>query len=79
MAPDIRDLIDVLKRTRTQHETLSSILGTALRKSPQSTARSSFRRQIEDFFRSYGRQIWGKTFSAESAIKNFHSQAGITI
>jgi hypothetical protein len=75
--PDVRDLIDVLKRTGTRPEVLSPILGTALKKSPKSTACYLFRRQVEDFFRSYGKRIWGREFSPESVIKNFHDHAGI--
>lgn len=75
--PDIRDLIQVLKRSKTSWRKLSATLGKALRKSPKSTACFLFRRQVEDFFKTCGRQIWGSSFPSGEAIQVFHSRAGI--
>ncbi len=74
---DIRDLVHVLKLTGTSWQILAAILGKALRKSPKSTACFSFRRQVEDFLKNYGRQVWGKNYPPEEAIKLFHKKAGI--
>ena len=75
--PDIRDLIQVLKKTKTSWKKLARLLGLALRKSPKSTACFLFRRQVEDFLTTYGRQVWGKTYSKEQAIGIFHQSARI--
>ena len=75
--PDIRDLIQVLKKTKTSWKKLARLLGLALRKSPKSTACFLFRRQVEDFLTIYGRQVWGKTYSKEQAIRIFHQSARI--
>lgn len=70
--PDIRDLIEVLKKTRTPPAKLARVLGMALRKSPKSTACELFRRQTEDFFRSYGPRIWGRQFSSKRILAVFN-------
>lgn len=77
LEPDIRDLIKILKKTKTQPKKLARILGTALRKSPKSTACELFRRQVENFFKEYGKQIWGKRFVLENTIQVFHQAAQI--
>ena len=77
--PDIRDLIQVFKKTKTSWRKLARVLGVALRKSPKSTACFLFRRQVEDFFKAYGKRIWGKRFRQEIAIAAFHAAAGIKI
>ena len=56
---------------------IAKLLGTALQKSPKSTACYLFRRQVEDFLKAYGRQIWGKAFSHLEAVRIFHRSAGI--
>lgn len=75
--PDIRDLVQVLKKGKTPWQNLVRILGLALRKSPKSTACFQFRRQVEDFLTRYGRLIWGKSYRAESALNRFYRYAGI--
>lgn len=77
LEPDIRDLIKILKKTKTPSESLAQILGTALRKSPKSTACELFRRQTENFFKEYGKKIWGRSFVFETAIQKFHRAAQI--
>lgn len=74
---DIRDLIQVLQKTKTPWRRLTQVLGKSLRKSPKSTACFLFRRQVEDFLSAYGRSIWGKEFSKEAAIQRFHRDAKI--
>ena len=76
---DIRDLVHVLKKTDTSWQALAPLLGKALRESPKSTACFSFRKQVEDFLKTYGRQIWGKNYSPEKAVKQFHEHAQIPI
>ena len=78
LEPDIRDLCQVLKATKTSSNRLSRLLGIALRKSPKSTACELFRRQVEHFFQTMGPKVWGKNFQKEKVIKNFHKAARIT-
>lgn len=77
--PDIRDLIQILKRTKTSPRTLVRVLGQALRKSPKSTACFSFRKQVEDFLSAYGKQVWGRTYSKDEALRSFYQAAGIKL
>jgi hypothetical protein len=75
--PDIRDLVKVLKKTGTQWQETASVAGRALRKSPKSNACFLFRKQTEDFFKQYGKKIWGRPFDAKEAITIFHKKAGV--
>ena len=75
---DVRDLVIVFRRTRTSWRKLAPLLGKALRKRPKSTACFSFRRQVEDFLKIHGKEIWGKNYSAQEAIALFHRHAKIT-
>ena len=75
--PDIRDMIEVFKRQKVPWESLAKVWGLALRKSTRSAALIQFRKQVEDFFRSYGRKIWGKDFDESKALSSFHKIAKI--
>ncbi len=77
--PDMRDLIEVLKKTKTSWKELTRVLGLALRKSPKSTACFLFRRQVEDFLGAFGKQIWGSSFESQKAISLFQKTAGIKL
>lgn len=77
LEPDILDVCEVMKRTRTRAEKLATVLGRALRKSPRSTACELFQRQVEDFFRTRGRGIWGKNYRSEKTIALFRRYTGI--
>ncbi len=74
--PDIRDVIEVMRRTKIRPGKLSRVLGLALKKSPRSTACDLFRRQVEDFLAIYGRRIWGRDYLPDAAIRTFHRYAG---
>lgn len=74
---DERDLVQVFRKTKVNWRKLCGVLGKALRKSPQSTACFQFRTQVENFLKIHGREIWGKGFSSENAIRAFHQSAGI--
>ncbi len=76
--PDILDMIHVFRKTGIQPSKLAKIWGKALKASPRSTAIALFRRHVEDFFRSYGKKIWGPGFNPAKAVKQFHESAGIT-
>lgn len=75
--PDIGDLIKVFKKTRTPWREVASVTGRALRKSPKSTACFLFKRQTEDFFKRFGKKIWGRAFDAKEAISLFYQRAGV--
>jgi hypothetical protein len=75
--PDIKDMIQVFRKTKIPSARLAETWGKALRKSPQSTALPRFRRQVEGFFTSYGKKIWGHNFNAAKIIRQFHTAAGI--
>ena len=74
---DIRDMVRVFKKTRTKWRDVAAVAGKALRKSPKSTACFLFRKQVEDFLKKCGPQIWGDDYDPAVAIVSFHKQAGI--
>ena len=75
--PDVQDLVAVLKGRNVPARRLITIWANALRASPQSTACTQFRRQVEHFLHAYGQAIWGNTFDVAAAIQQFHRHAGI--
>lgn len=75
--PDVGDLIKVFRKTGTPWQEAASVAGRALRKSPKSTACLLFRRQAEDFFKRFGKKIWGRDFNVEAAVTLFHKRAGV--
>jgi hypothetical protein len=77
--PDIRDMILVFQKTETPWENLADVLGQALKASPKSNACLLFRRQVEDFFKSYGKEVWGSDFSFQKAVRQFHRSAGVIL
>ena len=74
---DVRDLVHVFKRRKVSGHGLAKLLGIALKQSPKSTACYLFRRQVEDFLKTYGREIWGKRYLFEETVRIFHQAAGI--
>ena len=74
---DVHDLVAVLKRRRVPPRRLLRILAMALRASPRSTSVFQFPLQVEHFLRTYGRDVWGRTFNPERAVASFHRAAGI--
>jgi hypothetical protein len=77
--PDVRDMIQVFKRQKVPADRLARLWGRALKRSPRSAALIQFRRQVDDFLRTYGPTIWGKKFDAEKAMHRFYGEAGITL
>ncbi|MBI4531794.1 MAG: hypothetical protein HY709_09740 [Candidatus Latescibacteria bacterium] len=74
---DITDIGAVLQTQRVPWGKVARICGRALRASPRSSALWLFRRQVEHFFKEYGRKIWGQGFEPMEAIRTFHRTAGI--
>ena len=74
---DVEDLRAVLRRQRVSWRALARLCGESLRASPRSTQLRLFRQQVEHFFRSHGRHVWGARFDAEHAVATFRRAAGI--
>jgi hypothetical protein len=74
---DVDDLRAVLRRQRVSWRALARLCGESLRASPRSTQLRLFRQQVEHFFRSHGRHVWGARFDAEHAVATFRRAAGI--
>jgi hypothetical protein len=77
--PDVKDMLQVFKRQKIAPDRLARLWGRALKKSPRSAALFQFRRQVEDFLRSYGPAIWGKKFDAGKTLSRFYREAGIPL
>ena len=77
LEPDLKDLAEVLRKTKTPWQKLARLMGRALRQSPKSTACYQFRRQVEHFLSAAGPQIWGKGYSSEKAVRIFQGSAKI--
>lgn len=77
--PDVADLVKVLKKTGTKWQETASVAGRALRASPLSNVCFIFRKQTENFFKHYGKKVWGKAFDPNEAVAYFHKKAGIKI
>lgn len=76
---DVQDLVRVLRRAGLAPEPLARLWGRALKASPRSDARWSFRRHVEAFFQRQGPAIWGRAFEPAHAIAAFHRAAGIQV
>jgi len=76
--PDVRDMVQVFKRQKVPADRLARLWGRALKRSPRSAVLIQFRRQVEDFLRTYGPAIWGKQFDAGKTTRRFYREAGIT-
>lgn len=76
--PDVTDMVRVFKRQKIPAGRLARLWGRALKRSPRSTALLQFRRQVEDFLRTYGPTIWGRKFDAGKTMRRFYKAAGIT-
>jgi hypothetical protein len=75
--PDIRDVITVFRRQEVTFDAASRLWGRALRASPPSTVQFQFRRNVQDFFASHGRSVWGKDFDPQAALRAFERAARI--
>ena len=76
--PDVRDMVRVFKHQMVPADRLARLWGRALKRSPRSAALFQFRRQVEDFLRTYGSAIWGEKFDAGKTMRLFYKEAGIT-
>ena len=55
---DVADLVEVFKRVRPDPLTVARLWSRALRASPPSSQLWNIKRQMLDFFRSYGASVW---------------------
>ncbi len=68
---DIDDLRIVLKSAKTKPNPMARLWGQALRRSPPSNMQNLFARQVESFFRSYAKEIWGSKTDPSKLIEIF--------
>lgn len=78
LAPDLQDLVTVLRAQRVPVASLVRLWGRALRRSPPSAAVTHFRNQAEHFLRHHGRTVWGTAFDPERAVRCFRRAAGLS-
>lgn len=76
---DANDLVAVFRKERPPLAQTLQVWGKALRASPPSSTRFEFRRRVEHFLNSHGREIWGRRFDPASAIRTFHRHAGVSV
>lgn len=70
---DIEDLVRVFQRQRVPAGRVLRLWARAIRHSPPSPALTTCRQHVEGFLREFGREIWGETFDAERAIRQFQT------
>ena len=75
LSSDVEDLRIVLKRTKTQPKALAKVWGKALGTSPASSSQATFRKQVENFFTQYAREIWGAAADATELNRLFLESA----
>ena len=75
LAPDVEDLVGVLKQQHVLSGPAIKLWAKALRASPRSAACIQFRQHVEHFIRTYGREVWGKSFNPDAGIKEFQRRA----
>ena len=76
LEPDVQDLIAAFSAKGIPAGRLVRVWGTAVKKSPPSTARLPFRQHVEHFIRRHGRKMWGRQFDPEPALREFYRAAG---
>lgn len=77
LEPDLRDVREVFRKQQVAPARTAATWGRALRASPPSASQWQFRGQVEAFFRTEGRRIWGRAFDPELAIRRFERAAGL--
>lgn len=74
---DVQDMLAVFRRHKPDPLALARLWHRAIRRSPKSTQLALARRQALHFFGTFGRKIWGSSFSMEP-IQRVFSQAPST-
>lgn len=75
LSSDVEDLRIVLKARKTQPKAMARIWGTALGTSPASSSQATFRKQVENFFEQYAREVWGPRADAMELKRLFLESA----
>lgn len=66
---DVDDLRVVFKKQKPKIEEVIRVWSEALQKSPKSSDQFLFLKTSADFLKTYGKEIWGKSFEAEGYLK----------
>lgn len=75
---DVQDVEWVFREKEPSLDEVVRVWGLALRDSPLSEAKLLFRKHVEHFLRSHGREIWGAKFDADAAVRAFRRHAGVS-
>lgn len=70
---DVDDLRVVFKKQKPKIEEVIKGWSKALRKSPKSSDQFLFLKTAEDFLKTYGKEIWGKSFDVEKHLKKLQN------
>lgn len=68
---DVQDMLAVFRRHKPDPLALARLWHRAIRRSPKSTQLALARRQALHFFGTFGRKIWGSSFSMEPIQRVF--------
>jgi hypothetical protein len=68
---DVDDLRHVLKSQKTSSSALLKCWSEALLNSPRSSASGLFIKTVEDFLKTYGKEVWGSKFDPHESISFF--------
>lgn len=75
LSSDADDLVSVLKKQKANPRECARVWGQALRISPPSPAQFTFRKQVENFFDTYSKTIWGSAVDAAELKELFSEEA----
>lgn len=75
LEPDTRDLLAVLKKQKTPANRLVDVWGRAVKASPRSADLRLFLDHARHFFRTCGRELWGKDFDIQKAERELMKKA----
>lgn len=68
---DIDDMIAVFKKQKTKIADLIPLWHRALKNSPRSNVQIQFKKQVAYFIKTFGKNIWGKSFAAKSWLEKW--------
>jgi len=68
---DIQDMIFVFSKYKVDPIRLARLWQKALKKSPRSDCLFSTKKQMHDFFKTYGQKIWGRSCPLEKILPLF--------
>ncbi|HCU24743.1 MAG TPA: hypothetical protein DF383_06980 [Deltaproteobacteria bacterium] len=69
---DLADLVSVFRKQKPPLSAALRIWTQALLESPPSSEQGLFIKKVGDFLSRHGKDIWGRKFSAEKTLQNFH-------